>query len=140
MRLTRENPLREFQDREHELDKFWQKGWGLLPTLTETAPMDMYEEHGSLTVEVALPNFKKNEVLVTASDGVLEISAEHKERAIGDKKRHYFLHESSNQYLRRVPLPAGTKFNKAKASFRDSVLRVTIPGATSEKATKVSVK
>lgn len=140
MQLVKYNPFREIQKMERDLDNLWHSGWGVLPMLNEASTMDLYEEDGKLVAEVNLPNFKKDEVKVTADEGVLEISAEHKEEKEKKDKRRYFYHESSNQYYRRVALPEGAKASKADASFKDSVLKVTMPMATPKKTKAVAVK
>lgn len=140
MQLVRFDPLRDFQKMERDLDRFWEKGWGLMPTMVETSTMDMYEEKGKLVAEVALPNFGKDEVTVTTSEGVLEVSAEHKEKEEEKGKRRYFFRESSNRYLRRVALPEGVKADKAEANFKDGVLKITMPLAVQKKTKQLKVK
>lgn len=142
MQLVRFNPFQELQKMEQNLDKLWENGWGMLPTFSEASAMDLYQEDGNLVAEVSLPNFKKDEVKVTADESVLEISAEHKEEEEKKGKRQYYFHESSNQYFRRVTLPEGVKADKAAAEFKNGMLKVTLPmAAQSKKKTKtVAVK
>lgn len=140
MQLIRYSPFREMQRMERDLDKLWDNGWGTFPALTETSAMDLYEENGKLVAEVSLPNFKKDEVKVTTDEGVLEVSAEHKEEEEKKGKRRYYFHESSNSYFRRVRLPEGVKADNADASFKDSVLKVTMPMTKLKKAKEVAVK
>ena len=141
MQLVRYNPLRDLQKLESDLDKFWGGGWGSLPTITEAAPMDMYEEDGNLVSEVTLPGFTKDEIKVTTDEGVLEVSAEHKEKEEEKGKRRYYFRESSNQYLRRVSLPKGVKADKTEATFKDGVLKITMPATPATKeVNKVAVK
>lgn len=139
MQLTRYNPFRELRKMEQDLDKFWQGDWGLFP-LTEPAALDLYEENGNLVAEVTLPNFNKDEIKVTTDEGVLEVSAEHKEQEEEKGTRRYYLRESSNQYLRRVALPEGTNTDKTEAEFKDGVLKITLPYATPKEAKAVEVK
>lgn len=140
MQIVRYNPFRELQSAERDLDKLWQNGWGLLPSFSETSVMDMYEENGNLVAEVNLPNFKKDEVTVTTDAGILEVSAEHQEKEENKSRRRYLLRESSNRYLRRVTLPEGVKTDTVEASFKDGVLKVTMPMAAPKQAKKVAIK
>lgn len=140
MQLVRYNPFREMQKMERDLDNLWQNGWGVFPTLTEASTMDLYEEDGNLVAEVSLPNFKKEEVKVTTDEGVLEVTAEHKEKEEKKGKRQYYFHESSDSYFRRVTLPEGVKADKANASFKDGVLKVTMPVTAPKKTKTVTVK
>jgi hypothetical protein len=36
MPLVKYNPMGDLQKMERDLDKFWQNGWGLLPTFAES--------------------------------------------------------------------------------------------------------
>ena len=140
MQLVKFNPFHDMQRMEQDLDKFWQANWDLIPTFTEATTMDMYEEDGRLVVETSLPNFKKDEVKVTANAGVLEVSAVHKEEEEKKGKRRYLFRESSNKYLRRVALPEGAQDDKTEASFKDGVLKVTMPMAARKEAKLVRVE
>jgi HSP20 family protein len=97
---------------------------------------------GKIVAEVSLPNFKKDEVKVTTDKGVLEISAEHKEKEEDENKKRYYLRESSSHYLRRVSLPKGTQTDKVGAEFKDGILKVTMPVdmPTKSKAKEVHIK
>lgn len=142
MQLVKYNPFHDLQKMERDMGKLWENGWNMFPALAETSAMDLYEENGNLVAEVSLPNFKKDEINVVADEGVLEVSAEHKEMKEKKSKRRYFFHESSNQYFRRVTLPEGVKADKVDASFKDGTLKVTMPMAkpSRKKARSVTIK
>lgn len=140
MQLVRFNPFRDLQKMEQDLDKLWENGWGLLPSMTEASAMDMYEADGKLVAEVSLPSFNKDEIKVTADSGVLEVSAEHQEKEETKGKRRYYLRESSNQYVRRVMLPEGVEADKAEASYENGLLKITMPMATPKQAKTIALK
>lgn len=129
MQRVRYSPQRDIRKMERDLDKFWENGWSLSPTISDSTTMDLYEEDGKLVVEVSLPNFKKNEIKVTTNNGVLEVSAEHIEKEENEDKRRYYFRESSNQYLRRVTLPEGVKADMVEAEFKDGLLKVIMPSS-----------
>jgi HSP20 family protein len=139
MKLVTYNPLPDLRRMEKELDKLWDTDWGMFPAVAETAPMDMYQENGNLVAEVNLPNFTKKDIRVTTTDGVLEVMAEHNEKQEKNTKRQYYLHESSNHYMRRIALPEGVKYDKAKAGFKDGVLKITMPTEPKKLAQTVDV-
>lgn len=140
MQLVRPNPFRQLQRVERDMQKLWESGWGLLPTFAETSALDLYEENGKLVAEVHLPNFSKEEVKVTTEEGVLEISAQHKEEKEEKEARRYFFHESSNQYFRRVTLPENALTDQAEASFEGGTLKVTMPMSESKRSTEIPVQ
>lgn len=130
-------PLRDIN---RTIDEFWDKGWDLFPNLGESGSMDMYEEDGNLVAEISLPAFNKSELRVTAREGILEIEAEHEDTDENRTKRHYFLHESSSHYHRRVSLPGGVDENKASAEFKNGRLRIVMPIETTKSIKNIDVK
>ena len=142
MKLVQYNPLVDLEEVENDLDKFWGNSWSLLPSIADSTTMDLYEMDGKIVAEVSLTNFKKDEVKVTTDKGVLEISAEHKEKEEDENKKRYYLRESSSHYLRRVSLPKGTQTDKVGAEFKDGILKVTMPVdmPTKSKAKEVHIK
>lgn len=139
MQLIKNNPFKDLVKIEHDMEKLWENGWNTLPTFAETSAMDMYREDGNLVAEVSLPGFKKQEVKVMADDGVLEVEAEHKQEKEKKTARRYYFHESSNRYFRRVTLPEGAKAEKAQASFKKGVLKVTMPIGPEKEAKSIAV-
>jgi HSP20 family protein len=133
MQLVRYDPLRELKKMEGDFDKLWENGWGFLPSTFDTSTMDLYEEKGKLIAVVNLPNFKKDEVTVTNDDGVIQISAEHKEDKETSNNRRYYFREISNQYMRRVKLPENVKPDKVEAEFKNGILKISMPLATQPK-------
>lgn len=140
MPLVRYSPLSELQKIENDFDKLWRGGPSLLSTFSEPATMDMYEEKGKLIAEFTLPNFKKDEINVNTDQGVLEVSAEHKEKNEDKGQRRYYYRESSDQYLRRVTLPDGVNTEKSEAHFKDGVLKITMPYTKPKKAKEIAIK
>ncbi len=127
MKLITYNPVRQINRIERELEEMGKSDWNALPILEDVPAMDMYEEDGNLVAEVSLPNFDRTEVSVAADDGILEISAEHKQDVKEHLGRLYYFRECRDKYFRRVTLPDGVLIDKAKAMFRDGVLKVSIP-------------
>lgn len=140
MNLVPYSPFLDLQGVDRDFDRLWRSERSMLPSLVGASAMDMYEEKGDLAVEVSLPNFKKEEIKVATDEGVLEISAEHKEKDETKDKRRYYFHESSNRYFRRVVLPEGVKADKIKASFKEGVLKITMPMAAPKRTKAIDVK
>lgn len=140
MQLIKYDPLHELQKMEHDMEKFWENGWSLPGLFVDNTPIDMYEEDGKLVAELSLPNFKKEEINVTADDGILEVSAEHKEKEEKKTKRRYLLRESSSQFLRRVALPEGAVGDEAEATMVNGKLTITMPMPSKKPAKTVTVK
>ncbi|HET8669677.1 MAG TPA: Hsp20/alpha crystallin family protein, partial [Candidatus Saccharimonadales bacterium] len=126
MQLVRYNPMRDLFGVDKELDKLFTSGWPVV-SIPEDSTVDMYTEGDKLVTEIALPNFKKEEIKVTANDDILEITAEHEEKEESNGKREYLLRESSRSYRRRLSLPDGADTDEMAASFQDGKLVITMP-------------
>ena len=99
--------------------------------------VNLYSREEGLLLQAELPGFKKEDVTVEVTDGVLEISASggqpdpegytalHKERRLGDIKRSFKLGENLNE-------------EKVEARFEDGLLSVSI--ARKEAALPRSIK
>jgi len=141
MQLTRYDPVRELGKIERDLNKFWDNDWGIASSVGISAPIDVYEEENNLVAEISLPNFNKDEVTVSIEDGILEVSANHEERAEKNDKRHYLFRETTNQYYRRISLPANVKEEKTDASFKNGLLKITMElDNTKKKSRLISIK
>ena len=128
MHLVRTSPFRGLLDAEKQFNRMLDPSWSLMPTFADISVVDMYTENGKLVAEVALPDFKKDEVEVTASSGDLEISAEHEEKEEKETvNRRYLLRESSQSYWRRLSLPPEARTDKIKCALKDGKLTVTMP-------------
>lgn len=140
MQLLRYSPLRDLFRADRDLDKLLGDSWPLTPSFfSEDSAVDMYTEEDKLVVEVALPNFEKEGIKVTADEDGLEITAEHQEKKEETGKRNYLLHESSRSYRRRVSLPSGADTGEVTANFDDGKLTVTMPFAAGKETKEVTI-
>ncbi len=113
-----------------------------LPRLFEgvepTPSVDIYEEGDNIILKSEMPGMSKEDVEVNLTDDTITISGEKKKEEKVEKKDYYRLERSFGSFKRSFALPAEVQSDKAKASFRDGVLQVTIP--KSEEAKKKEKK
>ena len=139
MQLMQYNPLNDLRRIEDDLDKTLGE-WGASHLLVNTTFVNMYEEDGKLVTEVALPNFLKDEIAITADHDALEVSAQHEEKEEKKSKRRYILRESTNHFFRRIALPEGTDSSQAEACLGNGLLKISMPFAAKKPAKKVTIK
>jgi HSP20 family protein len=91
--------------------------------------MDMYEEDDNLVIELKAPSFDKEDLSVSFDSGVVTITGKTKEEQEEKKEsRRYFKREIERKsFTRRVDLPVAVNVEEAKATFKDGVLRLTMP-------------
>ena len=107
--------------------------------------MDIYETDKEVIAEVELPGVDPKKIDVKIEDNVLKIEARVEEKK-EEKGRGYYRKELSSGYCKRaISLPIEVKEDKAKAEYKDGILRVSIPKKETRKAkvgktVKVEVK
>lgn len=107
--------------------------------------LDMYENDNSIVVEVKAPGFSKDDVEISIENGRLKVQGSVKTKTEeGDKKkknRKYYRKEiKTMSFTRVVDLPVSVVSSKAKASFKNGVLRVDLPKSEEAKPKKIEVE
>ena len=144
------DPLNELADIRDSFDRFFNRG--ILKKgkgedvfgMTEFTPsVSMAEEDGKLVVEAELPGVDRKDVNISVSDSTLRISGETKKEKKDEKKgKYYYSERYYGVFNRTIDLPAEVDEKKAKASYRDGILKVEIPRTkeAKEKETRVTVE
>jgi HSP20 family protein len=141
MQLATYNPFRDLLRVDKELSDVLERSWSLAPAFADIPIVDMYIKDDQLIAETSLPQFKKEEIQVTATEEGLEISAEHKtKQAEKDEGRRYLLKESSRSFWRRLYLPPEAQTDKVECAFKEGRLTITMPITVAPKPKAITVK
>ena len=98
---------------------------------------DIYEKGGDYHIEMDIPGFTKDEISVTTKDGYLTITAEKKEEKNDeDEDKNYIRRERSYGKYERSFYLAALDEDKIDASFKDGMLKITVPKKAEQKETK----
>lgn len=111
-----------------------------MPFEGRTPRVDLIDRENELVVRAEIPGVKKEDLEVTLGDNTITVrgttSVEKKE-----EKGDYFRQEiSSGTFSRTLGLPSEVDGSKAKASYQDGVLEVTLPKAAGAKRRKIAVE
>lgn len=104
--------------------------------------IDVYSKNNDLIVEAELPGVNKDEVDVSVSEKMLMISGERKQEEKVEEENYYRMESSYGKFQRSISLPVEVKPEDIKASFKNGVLKVVVPGAGKEapKKTKIDIE
>jgi HSP20 family protein len=108
---------------------------------TVTIPdVDVEEKGDDIVVTADMPGVDKSDIQINVTeDNVLEISAEKKAETKKEEK-NYVRHERSySRYYRAIRLPVAVDKSKAKASYRDGVLEVSMPMVHRTKSSEIPI-
>lgn len=92
-----------------------------------TPNIDVSETDQEVRVTAELPGLEEKDVEVTLVDGALSIKGEKRDEQEEEKGEFYRSERRYGMFERRIALPAGVDPDKAAASFKKGVLRVTLP-------------
>jgi HSP20 family protein len=103
--------------------------------MMETPSVDVIERGKDVIVTADMPGVSKEDIRLEVRDGnILDISAE-KKMEKKEEEKGYVRHERSyTGYYRSIKLPAPVDRTKAKATYNNGVLEVTLPMAEKPKA------
>lgn len=104
--------------------------------------LDVYtEDDKQLVAEAHVPGFSKDDVEVNVHNGVLEIKGEkHQKDEDKKSKKSYVVRESHASFYRSIALPKYADGDSVKASFKDGVLKVTVPFKELPQPKKVAIE
>jgi HSP20 family protein len=88
---------------------------------------EVSETDDEVEVKAELPGLEEKDVEVLLDENLLTIRGEKKDEREEKKRNYYFSEVSYGQFQRSIPLPAGIDRDKAKATFKKGVLRLTLP-------------
>ena len=146
MSIMRWRPRHDLTNIREEMNRLFDdffRGWpeprkGLLEG--EWAPsVDVAETDEEVVVTVELPGIKQEEVDITIADDILTLKGEKKEEKEVKKKNYHRIERSYGSFQRSVGLPVGVQADKAKATYKNGVLSITVPKAEEAKPKQIKI-
>jgi HSP20 family protein len=102
--------------------------------------VDMVDRENEIVVRAEMPGVQKDDLNVTITDNSVTIKATTKQEKKEAKDEYYRREMSRGEYLRTLELPHSVDEKKAKATFTDGVLELTLPKLEKTSRTKVSIE
>ena len=121
-------------------DRFWEGEIPQLPSMGEWAPaLDVSETKDAVMVKAEVPGMDPKEIQLSLEDQLLTLKGEKKQEK-EEKDEHYYRSERSyGAFMRTVRLPATVDGSKVTATFKNGLLKVTLPKAAA-KGTTIPIK
>lgn len=103
-------------------------------------PVDVRETDEALTLTAEVPGLGKDDVNVTVENNVLTINGERRFEKDAEKEGYHRIERAYGTFTRSFTLPANVESDKAKASFENGVLTISLPKAEEAKPRKIAIK
>jgi len=139
-------PFGEFERMRRDMD-------GLLDSFFEGGPRSRSEERGEwlpsldvsetkneLVVKAEVPGMDAKDIDISLSDGVLTIKGEKKEEKEEKEANYHLVERSYGAFARSVQLPKEVRDGKISASYKDGILKITLPKSEEAKKKEIKIK
>ncbi|TAN66783.1 MAG: Hsp20/alpha crystallin family protein [Methylobacter sp.] len=144
---TSRGGLMSFDEFDNFFDDFLSRRWPRLldwnmPTLPEISfpKVDILDHDDDIEVQAALPGVKKEDLDISIHNQTITIRTSSKEEKKEEEKGKYFRREiTRGEFQRTLSLPDNVDGDKAKASFTDGILKVTIPKTEKSKRKNIEI-
>jgi HSP20 family protein len=132
------SPFRGFSDVQSEVDRLFNEMVGDVfsgrrarsAARVWSPPMEAYASNGDLMLRFDLPGVTLEDVDITLENHTLTVSGVRK--AVAEEAPHYLLELPYGEFRRSVTVPEGSDADSIRATYKDGVLEIVLPGATVE--------
>jgi HSP20 family protein len=104
-----------------------------------TPAVDICEGDQAFTLTAELPGFSKDDVKVELEDNRLTLKGERKRDTDVQEKQYRRVERLYGVFERSFKLPAAVNADKAEATFKDGVLKLTLPKVEEAKPKPISI-
>jgi len=115
--------------------------WPTSSALEARVPrVDVIERENDLLVRAELPGVEKDKLDISLTDDSVTIKATTAHEEKEEKGDYYRCEITRGAFARTLPLPAAVNTEKAKATFKDGILELTLPRREQAKRRAVKVE
>jgi HSP20 family protein len=139
-------PFREFERMRRDMDRFWdsflegglrrktEEGGELLPSL------DVAETKNELVVKAEVPGMDPKNIDISLSDGLLTIKGEKRQEKEEKEADYHLVERSYGSFTRSVQLPREVQSDKISTSYKNGILKITLPKSEEAKKKEIKIK
>jgi HSP20 family protein len=110
------------------------------PGLQAGSPkVDVIDRENDILLRAEVPGMKKEDIEVTMTDDLVTIRGSAQKEEKREEGDYYYSETSRGEFSRSVTLPAHVDGSKAKATYTDGMLELTLPKLQSAKRHKIDI-
>jgi HSP20 family protein len=139
-------PFRELERMRREMDRLWHSFFEERPRrkteeLGEWGPsLDLSETKNDLVVKAEIPGIDPKDIDISLSNDILTIKGEKKQEKEEKEENYHFIERSYGSFSRSIRLPREVQSDKIDASYKNGVLKVTLPKSEEAKKREIKIK
>jgi HSP20 family protein len=138
-------PFREFERVRRQMDRLWDSflegGLGRRSEEAEWLPsLDVAETKNELVVKAEVPGMDPKDIDISLSDGRLTIKGEKRQEKEEKEADYHLVERSYGSFIRSVQLPREVQGDKISASYKNGILKITLPKSEEAKKKEIKIK
>ncbi len=102
--------------------------------------LDVAETKNDIVVKAEVPGMNPEDIDISLSNGVLTIKGEKKQEREEKEENYHLVERSYGSFTRSIQLPGEVRNDKINASYRNGVLKVTLPKSEEAKKKEIKIK
>jgi HSP20 family protein len=139
-------PFRELERMRREMDRLWDslvegRPGRRVEEIGEWLPsLDVSETKNDLLVKAELPGLDPKEIDISVANGILTIKGEKKQEKEEKEENYHLVERSYGSFVRSVQLPKDVQSDNISASFKNGILKITLPKSEEAKKKEIKIK
>jgi HSP20 family protein len=138
-------PFREFERVRRQMDRLWDSflEGGLIRRGEETEwlpSLDVAETKNELVVKAEVPGMDPKDIDISLSDGMLTIRGEKRQEKEEKEADYHLVERSYGSFTRSVQLPKEVQSDKIGASYKNGILKISLPKSEEAKKKEIKIK
>ena len=146
MTIMRWRPVRDIVSIQDEMNRMFDGFFGKKPQRwfepeegLWSPTVDVSEDKDNIMLTAEVPGLKKEDIKLSVQDNVLTISGEKKQEKEEKDADYHRLERSFGSFCRSFTLPTPVQPDKIKASYKEGVLKVTLPKTEEVKPKEIPI-
>jgi HSP20 family protein len=91
-------------------------------------------------LDAEIPGMDAKDIDISLNEGTLTIKGQKKQEREEKEETYHLIERRFGTFTRSIPLAKGVDSNKVRASYKNGVLRVTLPKSEEAKKKEIKIK
>ena len=144
--MTPWKPFRELERMRREMDRLWDsffegRASRKVEEVAEWSPtLDVSETKNDLVVKAEIPGIDPKDIDISLANEMLTIKGEKKQEKEEKEENYHLVERSYGSFARTIRLPREVQSDKISASYKNGILKVTLPKSEEAKKKEIKIK
>ncbi len=144
MTVTRWEPLKDLMALQERMNRFFEETFSRGPQEAEAGawlpPVDILERGEEIILKMEVPEVDQNDIDIKVEGNILIIKGERRLEEETKTEDYHKLERPYGSFSRSFSLPNTIEPGKVKASYKDGMLRLTLPKKEETKPKQIKVE